>query len=66
MGAAFGAVGVLGGAEYVRIPRLPAENQPPARACASAVTKRNAAAIAASPMSQRWRNMTFSPGKKRQ
>ena len=59
MGAAVGEVGVLGGAENVRIPRLPPEKPPPARACASAVTNTNAAAIAASAISQRWRNMIF-------
>jgi hypothetical protein len=65
MGAAVGAVGVLGGAEYVRIPRLPPEKPPPARACASAVINTNAAAITASAISQRWQNMTFIPGQNR-
>src|SRR6516162_1576080 len=46
MGAAVGAVGVAGGAENVRMPRLPPENPPPTRACASAETKTNAVAIA--------------------
>jgi hypothetical protein len=57
-GAAVGAVGVLGGAEYVRIPRLPLEKPPPTRACASAVTNTNTAAITANAVSQRRRNMT--------
>src|SRR5262249_5186390 len=64
IGAAVGAVGVLGGAENVRIPRLPPEKPPPARACASAVTNTMAAAIAINPLSQRGRNMTIVSGPK--
>ena len=41
MGAAVGAVGVAGGAENVRMPRLPPEKPPPTRACASEETKTN-------------------------
>jgi hypothetical protein len=59
IGAAVGAVGVAGGAENVRIPRLPPEEPPPTRACASAVTSTSTAAIAVSAISQRWQNMTF-------
>src|SRR6185312_1316544 len=57
IGAAEGAVGVLGGAEYVRMPRLPAEKPPPALAWTSAVNNRNAAAIATNAVSKRRRNM---------
>ena len=57
MGAAVGAVGVAGGAENVRMPRLPPEKPPPTRACASAETKTNAVAIAPSVINQRLRNM---------
>src|ERR1700730_11292924 len=63
IGAAVGAVGVLGGAENVRIPRLPPENPPPARACASAVISRKTAAIAINAVTQWGRNMTLSPGQ---
>jgi hypothetical protein len=57
IGAAVGAAGVAGGAEYVRIPRLPAEKPAPIRAWASAVTNTNTATIAASAIGQRRRNM---------
>jgi hypothetical protein len=57
IGAAVGAVGVAGGAENVRVPRLPPEKPPPTRACASAETKTNAVAIAPSVINQRLRNM---------
>jgi hypothetical protein len=59
IGAVVGAVGVAGGAENVRMPRLPPEKPPPTRACASAETKINAVAIAPSAINQRLRNMTI-------
>jgi hypothetical protein len=52
--AAFGAVFVAGGAEKVRMPRLPPEKPPPARACASAVMRANTVAIAAIATIKRW------------
>src|SRR5215470_2077066 len=61
IGAAVGAVAVLGGAEYVRVPRLPAEEPPRGRASASAVTKTNAAAITINAANQRGRNMAYLP-----
>jgi hypothetical protein len=63
IGAALGAVGVLGGEENVRMPRLPLEKPPPGRALASAVSNTNAAAIATNAVSQRKRNMALSPGQ---
>jgi hypothetical protein len=63
--ALLGAVLVLGGGEKVRKPRLPPEKPPPARACASAATSTNAVAIAASAISQRWRNMVSISRPKR-
>jgi len=54
--AAEGAVGVVGGAKNVRVPRLPPEKPPPTRACVSAETKTNAVAIAPR-INQRLRNM---------
>jgi hypothetical protein len=51
IGAAVGAVGVAGGAENVRMPWLPPEKPPPARAFVSAVTSTSAAVIAASAIS---------------
>jgi hypothetical protein len=64
IGAAVGAVAVLGGAENVRIPRLPLEKPPPTRASASAVTKTIAVASAASVTNQWKRDIArLSPGK---
>src|SRR5262245_39455990 len=54
--AAFGAVGVAGGAEKVRVPRLPPEDPPPARACASAAMSKHAI-IAAIAIEKRLRIM---------
>jgi hypothetical protein len=53
IGAVVGAVGVLGGAENVRMPRLPLEKPPPGRALASAASNMNAAAIARNAVNQR-------------
>jgi hypothetical protein len=61
MGAAEGAVGVAGGAENVRVPRLPPEKPPPTRACASVETKINAIAIAPR-INQQLRNIGISCG----
>src|SRR5690348_2745763 len=58
IGETDGAVRVDEGAEKVRIPRLPPENPPPARAlAASPETSTRAVATAASAINQRWRNM---------
>ena len=55
---------VLGGAENVRIPRLPLENPPPTRAWASAVTKTIAVATAINVVNQWKRDIApFSPAK---
>jgi hypothetical protein len=51
--AVVGAVRVGGGAENVRVPRLPPEKPPPTRAVASPATRMNAVAIAASAITQR-------------
>src|SRR5262249_15384894 len=59
--AEFGAVCVTGGAEKVRVPRLPPENPPPARACASAAISKHAAAIAAIAITKRGRIIVALP-----
>src|SRR5579885_587640 len=58
IGETDGAVRVEDGAEKVRMPRLPPEKPPPARAlAASPETSIRAVAIAASAINQRCRNM---------
>src|SRR6185437_4253087 len=57
IGAAEGAVRVADGTEKVRAPRLPNEPPPPTRASAVPTARVTAVAIAASAISQRWRNM---------
>src|SRR5262249_39296716 len=59
--AEFGAVCVTGGAEKVRVPRLPPENPPPTRACASAAISKPAAAIAATRITKRRRIIVARP-----
>ncbi|MGB7257417.1 MAG: hypothetical protein WBD48_05015 [Pseudolabrys sp.] len=51
--AALGAVRVAGGAENVRMPRLPPEKPPPARASASPAAKTSTAASMANANSDR-------------
>src|SRR6516164_5519498 len=52
-----GAVRVVGGMENVRMPRLPKENPPPARACASPASKTTTVTIAPSAIKKRLRNI---------
>src|SRR5262245_44047233 len=52
--AALGAVWVAGGAEKVRVPRLPPEDPPPARACASAAMSKHATIAAIAITKRRW------------